>query len=160
MPSPALTCLWCDSLSSSCRPAASSASKRCETFASSLRSRSMRRVFHTVGSRSTALLPAAKPAQRESSAISYSPLVADRTRLLRISFAAVIALGATRIGSYYLFHELVANARQSDVGAEFQPIEPLIHAPRVAYLSDEALDADPRQPRVHDRGDMMYARAQ
>jgi hypothetical protein len=80
-------------------------------------------------------------------------------RLIGISLV-MIALGAGRIAFYYLIYEPAANLRGTNVGAEFEPLRPLVNAPRVSYLSDEPVDADPRSSRDHDRGDMMYARAQ
>jgi hypothetical protein len=87
----------------------------------------------------------------------------DRFRRLlhwRIWLAVIVAVGAGRIGFYYLIYEPVANLRSSLVGEEFEPLRPFLTVPRAGYLSDEPVDSNPSLPRSFDKGDMMYARAQ
>jgi hypothetical protein len=81
--------------------------------------------------------------------------------MLRRLLAVLFAVGLVRIGFYYLVYEPVAGLRRPDVGAELEPLRPLLRGvPRVGYLSDEPLDSDPSLPRRFDSGDMRYARAQ
>jgi hypothetical protein len=76
-------------------------------------------------------------------------------------FAIVCAVGLARIASYYLAWEPLAGLRAAPVGAEVEPLHSLLRGvPRVSWLSDEPVDADPSAPRRFDGGDMRYARAQ
>ena len=80
--------------------------------------------------------------------------------MVRIWLAAIVAIGAGRIAFYYLIYEPISDRRGELVGNEFEPLRAFLNVPRVAYLSDEPVDADPSLPRRFDKGDMMYARAQ
>lgn len=79
----------------------------------------------------------------------------------RMLLAVVCAVGAIRVAFFHLIYEPMTNARGEHIGREFEPLRPLVAGhPRISYISDEALDADPLAPRGSDTGDMMYARAQ
>src|SRR5437588_2808526 len=80
--------------------------------------------------------------------------------MARIWLAAIVAVGAGRIAFYYLVYEPISGRRGELVGSEFEPLRAFLDVSRVAYLSDEPVDADPSLPRRFDKGDMMYARAQ
>ena len=79
--------------------------------------------------------------------------------MVRIWLAAIVAIGAGRIAFYYLIYEPISGRRGELVGSEFEPLRAFLNVSRVAYLSDEPIDADPSLPRRFDKGDMMYARA-
>jgi len=79
----------------------------------------------------------------------------------RILLAVVCAVGGIRVAFFHLIYEPLTNAPGEHIGREFEPLRLLVVGhPRVSYISDQALDADPLAPRGSDIGDMMYARAQ
>jgi hypothetical protein len=87
--------------------------------------------------------------------------MAHLLRHWHVFLALAFAVGEGRVAFYYLIYEPLVNQRREDIGVEFEQIRPLLkNIQRVGYLSDEPLDNDPTRPRVHDKGDMMYARAQ